>query len=79
MKTNSKKYRPNYNRLAMAYRNAVSINDFAFHVGYQLFVVPRCVRKVLAKTALHRSWLSGFTGLGIAPIMELDFEPEPPF
>ena len=71
MKTTNNSYRPHFNRLLMAFKRCSGINDLAFHLGYQQILIPRPVRKVLAKTNLHRSWLSGFTGLGICSIVEL--------
>lgn len=71
MKTTSNAYKPNYNRLLIALNTSSGFYDFVFHLGYQQFVVPRWLRKFLAKTKLHRSWFSGFTGLGILSIIEI--------
>ena len=30
--------------------------------GYRGRVMPRCLRRIAARSALHRAWLSGFTG-----------------
>lgn len=56
-------------RQALQHRS--SIDEFTFHMGYQGVYFPRLIRRVFARTKLHRSWLSGYTGLGILSIIEL--------
>lgn len=41
-----------------------------FHLGYQRFALPIWFRKLFAKTAIHREWLSGFYGGGIIGVLE---------
>jgi len=48
-----------------------SVYEFMFHLGYQGLEFPRWIRKLLAKTKIHKAWFSGFTGLGILSIMEI--------
>jgi hypothetical protein len=54
----------------MALRIARTLPDFAFHLGYQQFYIPKCIRKLLAKSEYHRAWHSGFYGGGILSVME---------
>lgn len=55
----------------MAKRTACSVPDFFFHLGYQQFTLPRMVRRLFARTELHRAWLSGYTGLWCCSIVEM--------
>lgn len=57
--------------LVTAWKTSSGFLDFVFHVGYQGFEFPRSIRRLFAKSAIHRSWFSGFTGLGILSITEL--------
>lgn len=66
------RHKSNGNRsLVTACKTSSGFLDFAFHVGYQGFVFPRSIRRLFAKSAIHRAWFSGFTGLGILSITEL--------
>jgi hypothetical protein len=58
-------------RLQTAWQTAANFKDFVFHLGYQGFEPPRCLRKIFARTELHRTWFGGFTGLAILSIDEL--------
>lgn len=63
------------NTFFSAFKNALPFHEtfekFVFHLGYQGWQVPRLVRKIFARSGLHRAWLSGFTGLGVLSIDEL--------
>lgn len=60
-----------YNRLLVALNTCNNPYSFIFHLGYQGFLLPRLLRRMIAKTRAHRAWLSGFTGLGVLSILEL--------
>jgi len=60
-----------YDRLLVALNTSNDPYSFIFHLGYQGFLLPRCLRRMIAKTRAHRAWLSGFTGLGVLSILEL--------
>ncbi|UZE97248.1 hypothetical protein [Alkalimarinus alittae] len=57
-------------RLKQCLSCSENLYDFFFHLGYQSLLIPRVVRKLIAKNNLHRAWLSGYTGAGIAKVME---------
>lgn len=60
-----------FKALLQASKHSSSTNELVFHLGYQGWVAPRAVRKAIARSSIHRAWLSGFTGLGILSISEL--------
>ena len=60
--------RNRFDHIKLAIRTAVSVPDFFFHLGYQQIVIPRVVRRLIARTELHRAWLSGFYGLWLCPV-----------
>jgi hypothetical protein len=57
-------------KLKMAYLTSNGFTDFFFHFGYQGLVIPIFFRKLLAKTKIHKNWLSGFYGGGILSVLE---------
>jgi len=44
--------------------------DAAFLIGYFQVIPPRWSRKLLRRSRIHRSWLSGYTGAGFEGIQE---------
>jgi hypothetical protein len=61
-------------RIKLAFHTSNGITEFAFHLGYQQFFVPKMLRRLLAKTALHRAWHSGYYGGGILGILDRKIE-----
>ena len=59
-----------YSQLKLCFSCATSLADFFFHLGYQGYELPRFLRRLIAKRILHEAWLSGYTGAGIASVME---------
>ena len=49
---------------------AHNVPDFFFHIGYKQIVLPRRMRKLMARSEMHRAWLSGFTGAWFAGVLE---------
>ncbi|QFT57076.1 hypothetical protein [Microbulbifer sp. THAF38] len=56
----------------------LSITEFAFHLGYIGIGLPRKFRKVFAKSKIHRSWFSSYTGAAIANVVEREEWRKPP-
>lgn len=56
-------------RIKLALTTAHNPLDFVFHVGYQQFVLPRWVRRLVSGTEMHRAWLNGYHGWWIGPVM----------
>lgn len=59
-----------FSKLKVAYSTCTGLMDFVFHIGYQGFLLPVWFRKLFAKTAIHKAWLSGFYGGGIMGVLE---------
>ncbi len=61
-------------RLTLAFRQAVNFNDVFFHLGYQHFCLPRWFRRLVARTTLHRVWISGYHGYFIGSVCGPEYE-----
>lgn len=57
-------------KLKMAFSTCTGGMGFLFHFGYQGLQLPVWFRRVFAKTAMHKAWLSGFYGGGIMGVLE---------
>jgi hypothetical protein len=57
-------------KLRVAYFTSTGFLDFVFHIGYQGLTLLIWLRRLFARTRLHKSWLSGFYGGGIIGIEE---------
>jgi hypothetical protein len=57
-------------RFQLAFSTSKGVTEFAFHLGYQQFCVPKILRRLLAKTVLHRAWHSGYHGGGILGVLD---------
>jgi len=56
---------PKLLRLAEFWKGCVMKNAILHRVylhGYQQYILPRWLRRTLARTEFHRAWLSGFHG-----------------
>jgi hypothetical protein len=74
-----KKFQPAHvqncpSRLRLALQHTRSVGEFVFHLGYQQFYPPRFLRRMFARSTLHRAWLSGYTGAGILTVLEREAE-----
>ena len=49
---------------------ASDANDFIFFLGYQGVLIPRSIRRMFAKSNIHKAWLAGFYGGGILSVMD---------
>lgn len=59
--------------LKLAVKTAQSPLDFAFHLGYQQFVLPRWFRRLFARQSVHKAWLNGYHGWWIGKVGERSF------
>ncbi|TNC79251.1 MAG: hypothetical protein C9356_20175 [Oleiphilus sp.] len=57
-------------QIKQCFECANNIPDFFFHIGYKQIVLPRWFRKLVARSRIHRGWLSGITGAWFAPVLE---------
>jgi len=59
-----------FSEVKMAFSTSTTFVDFVFHLGYQQIMFPTWLRKLFAKSILHKAWLSGFYGGGILGVLE---------
>jgi hypothetical protein len=59
-----------YSKFKMAYSTSTGFMGFIFHTGYQGLLMPVWFRKLFARTAIHKTWLSGFYGGGVMKVLE---------
>lgn len=63
-----------FRRFKLAFSTSKGVTEFAFHLGYQQFCLPKMLRRLLVKTRLHRAWHSGYYGGGILGVLERQIE-----
>lgn len=59
-----------YRELKQCFSCANNLYDFCFHLGYHGLKIPKFLRRFAAKSKYHKAWLSGYSGAGIAGIIE---------
>ena len=59
-----------YWELKQCFSCANNLYGLFFHLGYHGCKVPRLLRRLAAKSKYHKAWLSGYSGAGIAGIIE---------
>jgi hypothetical protein len=63
-----------YQDLKQSIDCAENIPRFFFFLGYKQVELPRLFRKLIARTEIHKAWLSGITGAWLYSVLDREKE-----